>query len=92
MPGPVRTPPAVTEELLRALPKTDLHCHLDGSLRLATVLELAQQHRIRLPAETPEGRIGLGYLRRAHWKCGAIVDAAGEPATVRRVIVEEPEL
>jgi hypothetical protein len=37
------------------------------------------------------GRIGLGYLRRAHWKCGAIVDAGGEPATVRRVIVEEPE-
>jgi hypothetical protein len=42
--------------------------------------------------ETPEGRIGLGYLRRAHWKCGAIVDAGGEPATVRKVIVEEPEL
>jgi len=24
----------VTEELLLALPKTDLHCHLDGSMRL----------------------------------------------------------
>jgi folate-binding protein YgfZ len=43
-------------------------------------------------AETPEGRLGLGYLRRAHWRCGAIVDAAGAQATVRRVIVEEPEL
>ncbi|WP_242360248.1 folate-binding protein YgfZ [Anaeromyxobacter sp. SG17] len=43
-------------------------------------------------ADTPEGRIGLGYLRRAHWKCGAVVDAGGEPATVRRVLVEEPEL
>ncbi|WP_242371020.1 CAF17-like 4Fe-4S cluster assembly/insertion protein YgfZ [Anaeromyxobacter sp. SG26] len=43
-------------------------------------------------ADTPEGRIGLGYLRRAHWKCGAAVDAGGEPATVRRVLVEEPEL
>ncbi|WP_242354862.1 folate-binding protein YgfZ [Anaeromyxobacter sp. SG64] len=43
-------------------------------------------------ADTPEGRIGLGYLRRAHWKCGAAVDAGGEPATVRRVLVEEPDL
>ncbi len=31
-------------ELLRALPKTDLHVHLDGSLRAATVRELARQY------------------------------------------------
>jgi hypothetical protein len=43
-------------------------------------------------AETPEGRLGLGYLRRAHWKCGASVEADGASATVRRVIVEEPAL
>ena len=30
-------------ELIQRLPKTDLHCHLDGSLRLDTILELAQQ-------------------------------------------------
>src|SRR5512144_1988959 len=54
-PQPHRPHPPVTEELLRALPKTDLHCHLDGSLRLATILELAQQQGVRLPAETPEG-------------------------------------
>ncbi|HZZ84281.1 MAG TPA: adenosine deaminase [Anaeromyxobacteraceae bacterium] len=47
--------PEVTEELLRALPKTDLHCHLDGSLRLETILDLAQKQGVRLPAETPEG-------------------------------------
>ncbi|HET9597542.1 MAG TPA: adenosine deaminase [Anaeromyxobacteraceae bacterium] len=47
--------PPVTEELIRALPKTDLHCHLDGSLRLGTILDLAQQQKVRLPAETPEG-------------------------------------
>jgi adenosine deaminase len=45
----------VTEELLHALPKTDLHCHLDGSLRLTTILALAEQQKIKLPAETPEG-------------------------------------
>jgi adenosine deaminase len=37
-----------------ALPLCDLHRHLDGSIRLQTVLELAQQHGIDLPAQTPE--------------------------------------
>ncbi len=43
-------------------------------------------------ADTPEGRIGLGYLRRAHWREGAPLDAGGAEATVRRVIVEEPDV
>ena len=39
-------PAAVRPSLdyLHALPKTDLHVHLDGSLRPATILELAR-HR-----------------------------------------------
>jgi adenosine deaminase len=45
--------PEVTEELLRALPKTDLHCHLDGSLRVTTILDLAERQGVRLPADTP---------------------------------------
>jgi hypothetical protein len=42
--------------------------------------------------DTPEGRVGLGYLRRAYWKQGASLDAGGATATVRRVIVEEPDV
>src|SRR6266851_5214398 len=45
----------VTDALLHALPKTDLHCHLDGSLRLRTMLELAEEQKVRLPADTEEG-------------------------------------
>ena len=45
----------ITEELLRALPKTDLHCHLDGSLRLKTMLELAEEQKVKLPADTEDG-------------------------------------
>ena len=47
--------PPVTEALVRALPKTDLHCHLDGSLRLGTILSLAEQQGLRLPADSPDG-------------------------------------
>jgi adenosine deaminase len=46
---------AVTEELLLALPKTDLHCHLDGSMRVKTILELAEQQKVKLPADTEDG-------------------------------------
>jgi len=45
----------VTDALLHALPKTDLHCHLDGSLRLRTMLELAEEQKVRLPADSEEG-------------------------------------
>jgi hypothetical protein len=40
-------------------------------------------------ADTPEGRVGLGYLRRAHWTAGERVQAGGAEAVVRRVIVED---
>ena len=46
---------AITDEFLRAIPKTDLHLHLDGSLRLPTLIELAQQHRVKLPAHSEAG-------------------------------------
>ena len=36
--------------LLHALPKVDLHRHLEGSLRLETLAEIAQEHGIDLPS------------------------------------------
>lgn len=36
--------------VFQRLPKTDLHVHLDGSMRLETVLELAREQGMELPA------------------------------------------
>ena len=38
--------------LVQSMPKAELHCHLDGSLRPATLLELSEQQGIVLPAQT----------------------------------------
>ncbi|MGE0867978.1 MAG: adenosine deaminase [Kofleriaceae bacterium] len=43
------TPAEIPFELIQRLPKTDLHCHLDGSLRLDTVLDLARKQGVKLP-------------------------------------------
>lgn len=32
----------------RSLPLTDLHRHLDGNIRLSTILDLARQHNLPL--------------------------------------------
>jgi adenosine deaminase len=39
----------ITERVVERLPKTDLHCHLDGCVRPRTLLELAEAQGVKLP-------------------------------------------
>ena len=43
----------ISDSLLKKLPKVELHCHLDGCLRLETILDLAQQQKVSLPSSNP---------------------------------------
>jgi len=42
-------------QFIREIPKCDLHVHLDGSLRVKTLIELAKKMKVKLPSYTEEG-------------------------------------
>jgi len=75
-----------SEDFIRSLPKVDLHCHLDGSLRLETIWDLAQGRQVALPARTLEGlrtlfspgnvpRNLVDYLKRFDYTLAVLQDA-----------------
>jgi adenosine deaminase len=81
----LKTEPKITEEFLRRIPKTDIHLHLDGSLRLPTLIELAKKQRVKLPSYSSEGLRRLvfkkeyadltEYLRGFAYTCAVMQDA-----------------
>ena len=76
-------------EFFRQLPKTDLHVHLDGSLRLETILDLAEKHGIELPSRDP------AELRRAMnlgQNCGSLVEYLKAFDVTLRVLQHEDAL
>jgi len=49
-------------EFFEKLPKTDLHVHLDGSLRLETILDIARKQKVELPAKDADGLRSVMHL------------------------------
>ncbi|TVQ37195.1 MAG: adenosine deaminase family protein [Spirochaetaceae bacterium] len=84
----------ITEEFIRRIPKTDLHVHLDGSLRLSTLIELARERNVNLPSFTEEGLNDLvfkshygdltEYLSGFQWTVAVLQD----PESLERVAYE----
>ncbi len=84
-------------DYIEALPKSDLHLHLDGSMRLPTLIELARERRVKLPSETPEGLLELvfkeqyrdlpDYLHGFAYTCAVLSD----PEALERTAYELAE-
>jgi adenosine deaminase len=55
---------SITRAFVAELPKTDLHVHLDGSLRIPTLIELARTHGVELPSYTEAGLRETVYKER----------------------------
>jgi adenosine deaminase len=72
----------ISSEFIKQIPKSDLHLHLDGSLRLRTLIELAKQEGVKLPSNTESGLRRLvfksnyknlpEYLHGFQYTCGVL--------------------
>ena len=52
--GSLKKPFKYPEIFLLRIPKADLHAHLDGSIRIPTLIDLARQYNVSLPSYDPE--------------------------------------
>ena len=84
----------ITQDFIKAIPKSDLHVHLDGSLRLSTLIELAKKQKVILPSFTESGMEKLvfkphykdlaEYLQGFKYTCAVLRD----PESLARVAYE----
>lgn len=73
---------------IQALPKVDLHVHLEGSMRAGTVVELAERYSVQLPEGLREERYEFRDFRQFidEWVAG--LECLREPDDFRRIALE----
>ncbi len=82
------------EQFIRAIPKCDLHVHLDGSLRPGTLIDIAKKEKITLPSYTLEGLDKLLFRDQyadlgEYLQCfGVSIAAMQTPENIERVSYE----
>lgn len=73
-----------SKEFIKEMPKSDLHLHLDGSMRIKSLIEMAKKTKTELPSNTEEGLKELvfkdkynnlgEYLHGFGYTCGVLRD------------------
>jgi len=82
------------QDFIRQIPKSDLHVHLDGSVRIPTLIEIAQTENLPLPSYTEAGLNELlfkdNYANLSEYLAcfGRTIPALQTPENLERVACE----
>src|ERR1035437_5610980 len=78
-----------------SLPKAELHCHLEGAIRTATIIDIAREHGLELPAYDVAGLDPRVKVSDQLKDLAAVLEAFGiaqksiaSPAVVERIADE----
>lgn len=63
------------DPLYNDIPKVELHCHLEGSIRTRTILDIALKHHLHLPSTNFEDLDQIVKIRKPHKNLQAVLDA-----------------
>lgn len=98
MTSPLLTLSPAFVEVVQRLPKAELHCHLDGSLRAGTLHELSAAQGITLPVGTPaelrdwmrvdDARNLADYLARFEVTLAVMQDAASLERIAHELVLD----
>jgi adenosine deaminase len=75
------------KKIIKQMPKTDLHCHLDGSMRLNTIVELAKEQNVDLPSNDEKE---LKKILIPGQKCKSLVEYL-RPFDITLSVLQKPE-
>ncbi|MCB0281430.1 MAG: adenosine deaminase [Calditrichae bacterium] len=78
---------AVEKKILKEMPKTDLHCHLDGSMRTDTILDLAKKQKVELPSTDKKK---LEKILMPGFNCKSLVEYL-KPFDITLSVLQEEE-
>ncbi len=88
---PGRAPDAELIAIATAVPKCELHCHLEGSIRASTAAELAARHGIDLGVPDPDNLYAYDDLAGFLKALGVVNSVLLEAADFERVVHEATE-